>query len=115
MAPASARARGDLAATDLRLTLVGAAMVIRWKLVRDECLNSRWFESVDDARQTLQYWRRDDSEVRLHSSLGDFPPAAFAAQIQSVAPELCSQGGEEERQAGPTKGSGSRQSVAAIV
>jgi putative transposase len=60
--------------------------------LRDECLNSRWFESVDDARQTLQAWRRDYNEVRPHSSLGDLPPAAFAAQIQGVAPELCSQG-----------------------
>ncbi len=60
--------------------------------LRDECLNSRWFESVDDARQTLQAWRRDYNEVRPHSSLGDLPPAAFAAQIQGVAPDLCSQG-----------------------
>ena len=60
--------------------------------LRDECLNSRWFHSVDDARQTLQDWRRDYNEVRPHSSLGDLPPAAFAAQIQGVAPELRSQG-----------------------
>ncbi|MBW2401045.1 MAG: transposase [Deltaproteobacteria bacterium] len=60
--------------------------------LRDECLKSRWFESVDDARQALQDWRRDYNEVRPHSSLGDLPPAAFAAQIQGVAPELCSQG-----------------------
>ena len=60
--------------------------------LRDECLNSRWFESIDDARQTLQAWRWDYNEVRPHSSLGDLPPAAFAAQIQGVAPELCSQG-----------------------
>jgi len=59
--------------------------------LRDECLNSRWFESVDDARQALQDWRRDYNEVRPHSSLGDLPPAAFAAQIQGVAPALCSQ------------------------
>ena len=60
--------------------------------LRDECLNSRWFESIDDARQTLQAWRCDFNEVRPHSSLGELPPTAFAAQIQGVAPELCSQG-----------------------
>jgi hypothetical protein len=60
--------------------------------LRDECLNSRWFESVDDARQVLQDWRRDYNEVRPHSSLADLPPTAFAAQIQGVAPELCPQG-----------------------
>jgi putative transposase len=59
--------------------------------LRDECLNSRWFEGIDDARQALQAWRRDYNEVRPHSSLGDLPPAVFAAQIQGVAPELCSQ------------------------
>ena len=60
--------------------------------LRDECLNSGWFESIDDARQVLQDWRRDYDPVRPHSSLGDLPPAAFAAQIQGVAPALCSQG-----------------------
>ncbi len=56
-----------------------------------ECLNSKWFESLDDARKALQDWRRDYNEVRPHSSLGDMPPSAFAAQIQGVAPALCSQ------------------------
>ncbi len=60
--------------------------------LRDECLNSRWFESVDDARMVLQAWRRDYNEVRPHSSLGDLPPVVFAAQIQGVGQELCSQG-----------------------
>ena len=39
--------------------------------LRDECLKSRGFESLDDARQALQNWRRDYNEVRPHSSLGD--------------------------------------------
>jgi len=59
--------------------------------LRDECLNSKWFESLDDARKALQAWRWDYNEVRPHSSLGDMPPSAFAAQIQGVAPALCSQ------------------------
>jgi putative transposase len=56
--------------------------------LRDECLNARWFESVHDARQALQPWRRDYNQVRPHSSLGDLPPAAFAAQIQGLEPDL---------------------------
>ena len=76
--------------------------------LRDECLNAKWFESLDDARKALQAWRWDYNEVRPHSSLGDMPPSAFAAQIQGVAPALCSQDREEEHQAGPTKGSGSK-------
>ena len=34
----------------------------------------------------------DYNEVKPHSSLGDVPPAAFAAQIQGLKPNLCSQG-----------------------
>ena len=39
--------------------------------LREECLKSRGFESLDDARQAPQNWRRDYNEVRPHSSLGD--------------------------------------------
>lgn len=37
----------------------------------------------------MKAWRRDYNEIRRHSSLGDLPLAAFAAQIQRVAPDLC--------------------------
>ena len=60
--------------------------------LRDECLNSKWFESLEDVRQTLQAWRWDYNEVRPHSSLGDMPPSAFAARIQGLQPNPCSQG-----------------------
>jgi putative transposase len=59
--------------------------------LRDECLNSKWFESLDDARQALQDWRWDYNEMRPHSSLGDMPPSAFAARIQGLQPNPCSQ------------------------
>ncbi len=58
--------------------------------LRDERLNSKWFESLDDARKALQDWRRDYNEVRPHSSLGDMPPSAFAARIQGLQPDPCS-------------------------
>ena len=58
--------------------------------LRDECLNSKWFETLDDARKALQDWRRDYNEVRPHSSLGDMPPSAFAARIQGLQPNPCS-------------------------
>jgi len=75
--------------------------------LRDECSNARWFESVDDARQPLQAWRMDCSQARPHSPLGDLSPAVFTAQIPGLVPELRSRDGEEDHQAGPTKGSGS--------
>jgi putative transposase len=37
---------------------------------RDECLNSHWFTSLDDARQTIEAWRLDYNQERPHSSLG---------------------------------------------
>jgi len=49
--------------------------------VRDECLNTRWFDTLDQARRALQDWRRDYNQVRPHSRLGDLAPEAFAARM----------------------------------
>ncbi len=53
--------------------------------LRDECLNSKWFESLDDARQALQAWRRDYNEVRPHSALGNIRPAQYVANLMEWA------------------------------
>ena len=47
--------------------------------LRDECLSASWFQSIEDARMTIEAWRLDYNETRPHSSLGGLPPAAFAA------------------------------------
>lgn len=47
---------------------------------RDECLNSHWFVSMQDARRIIEAWRLDYNEVRPHSSLGQRAPADFARQ-----------------------------------
>ena len=36
--------------------------------LRDECLNSSWFESLDDARRAVQAWRTDYNDVRPRGS-----------------------------------------------
>lgn len=36
---------------------------------RDECLNSHWFTSLEDARRTIEAWRIDYNHARPHSSL----------------------------------------------
>ena len=46
---------------------------------RDECLNESWFESLEQARQTIATWRTDYNEIRPHSSCGRIPPATFTA------------------------------------
>jgi hypothetical protein len=39
----------------------------------------------------IERWRHEYNTFRPHSSLGDMPPSAFAAQIQGVALVLYSQ------------------------
>lgn len=45
---------------------------------RDECLNTHWFLSLDDAREKIEKWRMDYNCFRPHSSIGDTAPAVFA-------------------------------------
>jgi len=50
--------------------------------LRDECLNTHWFESIDDAKQTIEAWRRDYNESRPHQALNSNSPANFARQAR---------------------------------
>ena len=52
---------------------------------RMECLNEHWFLSIEDAQQKIDRWRTDYNEQRPHSSLGNVPPAAFAAAQRAPA------------------------------
>jgi putative transposase len=38
--------------------------------LRDECLNTGWFDSLEEARCAIEAWRVDYNVVRSHSSLG---------------------------------------------
>jgi putative transposase len=51
---------------------------------RDECLNEHWFSTLEDARRTIEDWRRDYNEQRPHSALGGLPPRDYAAQLASL-------------------------------
>lgn len=44
---------------------------------RDECLNTNWFLSVDDAKAKVASWRRDYNSFRPHSSLSNLTPDQF--------------------------------------
>jgi len=46
---------------------------------RDECLNTSWFMSLEDARRIVEEWRLDYNQVRPHSSLGGKTPVEYAA------------------------------------
>lgn len=51
---------------------------------RDECLNTHWFLSLEDAREKVEQWRREYPTFRPHSALENLAPSAFAAQFASV-------------------------------
>jgi putative transposase len=47
--------------------------------LRDECLNTNWFPTLDAARVVLSDWQRHYNNTRPHSALGRVPPAIFAS------------------------------------
>ena len=44
---------------------------------RDECLNTNWFLSLDDAKQKIEDWRDEYNTFSPHSCLGDLTPEIF--------------------------------------
>jgi putative transposase len=44
---------------------------------RNECLNTHWFLSVQDAKRETKRWRVEYNTERPHSSLGGMTPTAF--------------------------------------
>lgn len=50
---------------------------------RAECLNMHWFESLEEARETIEAWRTDYNEQRPHSALGNLAPREFASTGQA--------------------------------
>ena len=48
---------------------------------RDECLNCHWFTSLEDAKVTIELWRKDYNETRPHRALNNLMPLEFAAKM----------------------------------
>jgi len=44
---------------------------------RDECLNAKWFLSIEDARKKIENWRRDYSKDRPRNLLWDLTLRQF--------------------------------------
>jgi len=44
---------------------------------RAECLNARWFTSIDEMRGICEDWRGDYNKARPYSALGNKPPMAL--------------------------------------
>lgn len=43
----------------------------------DECLNTNWFLSLDDAKDKCEAWRQDYNEWRPYSSLDNLSPSQY--------------------------------------
>ena len=54
---------------------------------RDECLNTNWFLSLEDARDKIESFRRDYNEFRPHSSLLGKTPDQVESDMQ-IDPEI---------------------------
>jgi putative transposase len=48
--------------------------------LRRECLNAHWFESLPEAQERIETWRREYNESRPHRALQDRTPAEFVRQ-----------------------------------
>lgn len=57
---------------------------------REECLNTHWFESLEDAQDKVDAWRWDYDEHRPHRSLMGLTPNEFAAKAKTGAAESLS-------------------------
>lgn len=53
---------------------------------REECLDTRWFQSLDEAKAILEAWRKEYNTERPHSALGMKTPAEFAGAWQLHRP-----------------------------
>lgn len=53
---------------------------------RDECLNTNWFMSLEDALKKVEIWRQDYNHFRSDSSLANTAPVMFARQFYESQP-----------------------------
>lgn len=54
--------------------------------LRAECLNAHWFMSLADAREKLEWWRRDYNEVRPHGAIGNKVPISLLNPPDDTSP-----------------------------
>ena len=81
------------AQADEQLNMAGKATCVEGKSahlngrLRDECLKTHWFLSLEDARTKIEAWRQDYNESRPHTSLGWLTPLEYAAAAATTAAE----------------------------
>jgi len=55
--------------------------------LRDECLNTNWFLSIEDARTKIEAWRTHYNVSRPHMALNYLTPQHYRASEQNLAPD----------------------------
>jgi putative transposase len=50
--------------------------------LRKECLNAHWFQTLEEAQNRIEQWRRAYNEERPHSSLGNLTPREYAQKLK---------------------------------
>ena len=55
---------------------------------RDECLNTNWFLSLEDAQDKITHWKTEYNTFRPHSSLSDLTPDEFISKIIQNTPDF---------------------------
>jgi putative transposase len=53
---------------------------------REACLNQHWFQSLEEARERIEAWRRQYNEERPHRALGGKTPREFLAERCRACP-----------------------------
>jgi putative transposase len=51
------------------------------RTLRAECLDIHWFGTVEEAKETIEAWRREYNESRPHRALGEKIPNEFFHEI----------------------------------
>jgi putative transposase len=49
--------------------------------LRAECLDTHWFDTMEEAKETIEAWRREYIESRPHRALGERTPNEFVHEI----------------------------------
>ena len=49
--------------------------------LRAECLDAHWFETVMEAKESIEAWRKEYNESRPHRALGERTPNEFANEV----------------------------------
>ncbi len=56
--------------------------------LRDECLNTHIFYTLEEAREQIENWRIDYNDWRPHSSLGNLSPAEYLKTVETEDADL---------------------------